>query len=74
MTMLSWGSPGRGFQRLEALAAEGYEIADVQSDDELVCVAMRRPGACVTVLLTRDDFALLFPRYVPAGDERARKR
>lgn len=62
----------KGIDRVWRLVKEGYQISDVDSDDLFVGVRMERAGESVTLLLTREDFALLFPSaeavLLPFGD------
>ena len=54
-------APSRGIGRVWRLVAEGYRITDVDSDELFVGVRMERQEECITLLLTREDFAMLFP-------------
>lgn len=51
----------RGIDRVWDLVSEGYQITDVDSDELFVGVRLERGSKSVTLLLTREDFALLFP-------------
>lgn len=56
-----WGSGARGVERVWRLVEQGYQITDVDSDELFVGVRMERGAESLTLLLTREDFALLFP-------------
>lgn len=47
--------------RVWALAADGYRIVDVDSDEHFVGIRMERGGRSLTLLLTREDFIAAFP-------------
>lgn len=51
-----------GIERVWRLVSEGYHVTDIDSDDLFVGVRMERGGQSLTLLLTRTDFAALFPR------------
>jgi len=73
--MVRQGEAGRtrGIERVWRLTADGYRIVDVDSDDVFVGIRMERGGETVTLLLTRDDFADLFPG-AEVGDKRGARR
>lgn len=61
MSGLDGAGVSRGIDRVWRLVSEGYQITDVDSDDLFVGIRMERSGQSLTLLLTREDFALLFP-------------
>ncbi len=68
--MMGHGSGARqGIDRVWELAAEGYRIVDVDSDEVFVGVRMERGGRSLTLLLTREDFVRAFPNLQAAGSD-----